>query len=956
MHGQAAVPAVSFPRHTGSWEVKVNKICLMKKMCMLFMALWAVTVAWGQAPQAFRYQAVARNAAGEVLANQAVSFRISVLRGSATGTAVYSETHSGRSTNAFGLVELEIGKGVVTGGSFAAIPWDSSGLFLKVEMDPAGGSAYRPMGGSLLLSVPYALHAKTVEVDKINDADADPANEIQLLQLAGSQLSLSKNGGTVILPDADAGNEIQALSVSGTVLSLSKGGGSVTLPSSGGGDDWGTQSIVSDATLAGQGTTAQPLKMAQQSATAGQVLKWDGTTWKPADDATGTGFSLPYVGNVTNPVAAIKVINYSNADGAAGLSGNNPATSGTVYGVLGTSGSPSGYGIFGTAPGCGVMGKATQTSDAANGVRGETSSPAGVGVYGENTVTNAQSGSPYGVYGKSSLTDFGAGVFGESPHFGVQGKATGSFAMNGVRGECDSMYGTGVSGFHNAASGDGAGVKGTSVSASGTGVIGEAPRVGVQGISTVLTGSSYGIRGETGSSGGIGVYGWAASTSGNNYGVAGKSASTEGYGVWGNVSAKTGINYGVYGSSESDSGFGVYGYAMKCGVMGKANGLLGQYGVMGECESTGGYGVYGYAKHIGVNGTTETGTGVYGHALSTTGINFGVIGKTFSPSGFSGYFQGGKFYVQKSVGIGTEDPTTNLSLYDPANTCWMNLSNSKTGNTPGLILSLEGDDAWLTNKEPGNLYLYAQNNGMVINPNGNVGIGGVTPSKKLDVAGAINIRGEGDWKLYCKGAETIWYDDTYFSWGYGGNYNYFADNVTIGTSSVPGYNLVVAGTAAKTNGGSWSVLSDLRLKDLKGEYLKGLDEIIRLKPVRFTYKPGNPRGLDSGEEQIGFVAQEVREVFPEAVKECRDGYLDFNMHAVNVALVNAVKQLKAENDRLSLQNAALTAEQSALKARLDKETIERITLGSRLEKLESLLQTGASAETGFFQRKVNGEE
>jgi hypothetical protein len=83
-----------------------------------------------------------------------------------------------------------------------------------------------------------------------------------------------------------------------------------------------------------------------------------------------------------------------------------------------------------------------------------------------------------------------------------------------------------------------------------------------------------------------------------------------------------------------------------------------------------------------------------------------------------------------------------------------------------------------------------------------------------------------------------------------------------------------------------------------GEYARGLNDVVRLAPITFHYKGNNPRGLPSDDEYIGFIAQEVQEVFPEAVSEGPDGYLDFNMHPVNVALVNAVKELKAENEAL----------------------------------------------------------
>jgi hypothetical protein len=114
----------------------------------------------------------------------------------------------------------------------------------------------------------------------------------------------------------------------------------------------------------------------------------------------------------------------------------------------------------------------------------------------------------------------------------------------------------------------------------------------------------------------------------------------------------------------------------------------------------------------------------------------------------------------------------------------------------------------------------------------------------------------------------------------------------------PQYDLHVNGSAGKPGGGMWSNPSDLRLKDIQGSYEKGLAEIVRLNPVRFRYKINNPRGLPSDIDQIGLIGQEVEKVFPEAVSRNTDGYLDFNMHAVNVAMINAIKELKAENEKL----------------------------------------------------------
>jgi len=138
-------------------------------------------------------------------------------------------------------------------------------------------------------------------------------------------------------------------------------------------------------------------------------------------------------------------------------------------------------------------------------------------------------------------------------------------------------------------------------------------------------------------------------------------------------------------------------------------------------------------------------------------------------------------------------------------------------------------------------------------------------------------------------------------------------NVGIGIKS-PGYLLEVNGSAGKPGGGSWSNSSDERLKDIAGKYDRGLDQILSLKPVTFYYKDGNPRGLPTDEEYIGFIAQEVRDLFPEAVSEGQDGYLDFNMHPVNVAVVNAIKELKAENDKLRFENAILKQDIEKIKA------------------------------------------
>ena len=109
-----------------------------------------------QAPQKMSYQAVIRNTSGALVSSASVGMKISILQGTASGNVAYIETQTA-STNANGLVSLEIGSGTVVSGTFAGINWATGPYFIKTETDPAGGTNYSITGTSQLMSVPYAL-------------------------------------------------------------------------------------------------------------------------------------------------------------------------------------------------------------------------------------------------------------------------------------------------------------------------------------------------------------------------------------------------------------------------------------------------------------------------------------------------------------------------------------------------------------------------------------------------------------------------------------------------------------------------------------------------------------------------------------------------------------------------------------------------------------------------------
>ena len=128
----------------------------MKKILSILVVVLLTTGLFAQAPQKMSYQAVVRNSIDALVQNTSIGMQISILRGSANGTAVYVERHF-PTTNANGLATIEIGAGTIVSGGFPAINWANGPYFVKTETDLKGGANYTITGANQLLSVPYAL-------------------------------------------------------------------------------------------------------------------------------------------------------------------------------------------------------------------------------------------------------------------------------------------------------------------------------------------------------------------------------------------------------------------------------------------------------------------------------------------------------------------------------------------------------------------------------------------------------------------------------------------------------------------------------------------------------------------------------------------------------------------------------------------------------------------------------
>ena len=172
---------------------------------------------------------------------------------------------------------------------------------------------------------------------------------------------------------------------------------------------------------------------------------------------------------------------------------------------------------------------------------------------------------------------------------------------------------------------------------------------------------------------------------------------------------------------------------------------------------------------------------------------------------------------------------------------------------------------------------------------GNVGIGTASPLHKMDVAGNMTIGPN------FNGSVTVPANGLIVEGGVG-----------IATAS-PTATLSVNGTANKPGGGSWDVFSDERLKNIKGSFNTGLRAVMQLQPIRFEYKPDNVLKLNSTGEKIGFGAQHLQKIIPEAVSTNQNGFLMVNNDPILWTMLNAIKEQQQQIESLKAEVRKLKA-------------------------------------------------
>ncbi len=400
-------------------------------LSLFAVALSAATI-FAQAPEKMNYQGVARDLSGNVLANDAISLRLTIRAVSGSGSIVYRETHS-VTTNAFGLFAIQIGTGANVVGTFSSITWGINPYYLETEIDPAGGTSYVSLGAQQLVSVPYALNAKS------------------------SFRTTAVSGST---------NYIAKFTTDGTTI--------------------GNSTLYDDGTYVGIGTIAPQWNLQVNSPSVESVLQLSAQSTTGAGDLDGlllgvnsSGAHLSLMENMklsfgTNSTERMRI----TADGYVGIGTTSPTNfvhfhgpsssaiqfTNPATGTGATDGIQLGIGLVSsyfinyeaTDFSIGNNNNSGQIYIKANGYMGiGTTSPtrklhvvdgaaAATAMYAENTYVGNSDGT--GVTGKSRNNGYyGTGVTGEGGYIGVSGYGNGGSATQSVfavYGYADGSAGT----------------------------------------------------------------------------------------------------------------------------------------------------------------------------------------------------------------------------------------------------------------------------------------------------------------------------------------------------------------------------------------------------------------------------------------------------------------------------------------------------------------------------------
>jgi hypothetical protein len=299
-----------------------------------------------------------------------------------------------------------------------------------------------------------------------------------------------------------------------------------------------------------------------------------------------------------------------------------------------------------------------------------------------------------------------------------------------------------------------------------------------------------------------------------------------------------------------------------------------------------------------------------------------------------------KVASNSNVGIGTATPVLDIHV-NTTDTPAMRLEQNNSGGFTAQTWDVAGNEANFFVRDvtsgsrlPFRIRPGAPTSSIDIAADGDVGVGNASPATRMDIrsadaatASVANVANSDGTRFLSffsgrsdnNGAALIWDSNQALRFGNGdiaGAVSFTewarftnAGRLGIGTAS-PDSPLTVNGNASKPGGGSWNSFSDIRLKNVRGKFNTGLNAVMQLQPLRYEYRPNNSLGLPSRDEHIGFSAQEVQKVIPQAVTQSESGFLMVNNDPIIWTMLNAIKEQQKEIVELKKQIRQLRATRS----------------------------------------------